>query len=357
MKTFLLFALSCLASAQTIAINCGGSAVGSFAADEFFSANTTAYTNSAMGPNELSTLRFGLNFTYSIPLANGFYTATMEFVEPDKTAAGQRLFTVSVNGLSTQQLDIFKLTGGENLPYSLTVPAIVTNGQLTLQFVGIAGQNAIVNSITVQPFAPAQQTQAIPAFVDQEVPAGTIDGTNAVFTLANTPSPAASLQLFRNGVLQKAGTDYALSGAVITFQTGSIPMPGSGGNPADLLLASYRIAGAQSPNTSTIARAGATFVHPLQVRNSQQVRVWQGDMMPPTTHVLSTQIADGAYVNADGEVCVYSWLGVFGIDEPVPQWSGIQRNSIDNSCLPEAVVNQLRASSALWAAWLASVGQ
>src|SRR5262245_26122168 len=38
-----------------------------------------------------------------------------------------------------------------------------------------------------------------PNFVDGESPAGVIDGVNSVFTLANAPNPAASLQLFRNG--------------------------------------------------------------------------------------------------------------------------------------------------------------
>lgn len=55
-------------------------------------------------------------------------------------------------------------------------------------------------------------------YSDAEVPTGTIDSANAVFTLAHTPSPAASLQLFRNGVLQRAGgVDYTLVTATITY--------------------------------------------------------------------------------------------------------------------------------------------
>jgi len=57
-------------------------------------------------------------------------------------------------------------------------------------------------------------------FADTEVPSGTINGANAVFTLANAPSPAASLELFLNGVLQRpAGVDYTLSGLTITYVT------------------------------------------------------------------------------------------------------------------------------------------
>jgi hypothetical protein len=73
------------------------------------------------------------------------------------------------------------------------------------------------------------------AFHDLETPGGALDGNNATFTLAEAPSPAASLLLFRNGLLQKPGGDYTLSGATITFAAGSVPQPG------DLLAASYRV--------------------------------------------------------------------------------------------------------------------
>jgi len=70
--------------------------------------------------------------------------------------------------------------------------------------------------------------------VDQESPAGDLDGTNAVFTLASAPSPAAGLILFRNGIVQKRGVDYNLAGNTITFIPEAIPQSG------DILLAWYR---------------------------------------------------------------------------------------------------------------------
>lgn len=72
-------------------------------------------------------------------------------------------------------------------------------------------------------------------FVDMEIPAGTLNGLNAQFTLSSAPVPALSLHLYRNGILQRAGTDYTLDGALVTFVSGAIPQPG------DILLASYRI--------------------------------------------------------------------------------------------------------------------
>jgi len=72
-------------------------------------------------------------------------------------------------------------------------------------------------------------------FVDGEVPAGTVDGNNAVFQLGNIPNPLASLTLFRNGLLLKQGSDYTLTGNQVTFASNALPQAN------DVLLASYRL--------------------------------------------------------------------------------------------------------------------
>jgi hypothetical protein len=64
------------------------------------------------------------------------------------------------------------------------------------------------------------------AFADAEVPAGTMDGSNATFTVAAAPSPAASLQLFKNGALLTITRDYTLSGSTITLFGTAIPQSG-----------------------------------------------------------------------------------------------------------------------------------
>jgi hypothetical protein len=73
-------------------------------------------------------------------------------------------------------------------------------------------------------------------FHDAEVPSGTINGVNAVFTLQTAPNPVQSLQLAVNGVMQKPGVDFTLSSATITFLAGAIPQGG------DELLSWYRSA-------------------------------------------------------------------------------------------------------------------
>jgi hypothetical protein len=81
----------------------------------------------------------------------------------------------------------------------------------------------------------------LPLYSDAETPGGTIDGLNTAFTLAFAPSPIASLILFRNGLLQVHGFDYAIAGNAVTFFGGSIPQPG------DQLLASYRYGNPSNP--------------------------------------------------------------------------------------------------------------
>ena len=74
------------------------------------------------------------------------------------------------------------------------------------------------------------------SFVDNEIPTGTINGVNAVFTLASTPV-AGSVHLYKNGMRMTPGTgnDFTISGSTITFESGAIPLTN------DTLLADYRI--------------------------------------------------------------------------------------------------------------------
>ena len=70
-------------------------------------------------------------------------------------------------------------------------------------------------------------------FADNETPTGSINGSNVTFTLAHTPSPAASLNCFENGVQQRAGgADFTLATATMTY--GAAPPTGA------TLICNYR---------------------------------------------------------------------------------------------------------------------
>jgi len=81
----------------------------------------------------------------------------------------------------------------------------------------------------------------LPQFSDGEIPTGTINGSNTTFTLAFTPSPATSLELYLNGLRMDQGVDYTISGSIISFIPAATPQPG------DLLLASYRYGNPSNP--------------------------------------------------------------------------------------------------------------
>jgi hypothetical protein len=125
-----------------------------------------------------------------------------------------------------------------------------------------------------------------PNFVDGDTPAGLVDGANTAFTLSGVPSPAASLTMYRNGMLQKPLQDFTLSGNQIQFVTAAAPQPG------DTLLASYRLAGGAtgapqlypSPqvlcsglgaatNSSTLASVGTCTIQPGLLTAGDRVEI------------------------------------------------------------------------------------
>jgi hypothetical protein len=71
-----------------------------------------------------------------------------------------------------------------------------------------------------------------------EVPQGTVNGSNRVFTITSAPVPASSLTLALNGAIMRAGVgeDFVLSGSTITYSTSQIPQVG------DTHVASYTVA-------------------------------------------------------------------------------------------------------------------
>jgi len=74
-------------------------------------------------------------------------------------------------------------------------------------------------------------TGTSPNFSDNEVPSGTINGSNVTFTLLHTPL-TGTLHLYYNGLRQTPTSDYSIVGSVITLVSAPIP--------TDVLLADYK---------------------------------------------------------------------------------------------------------------------
>ena len=152
-------------------------------------------------------------------------------------------------------------TGGTSAPAqeSDIVGLIADLGARPLKGPGFAaGRVAVVNPLGALESASGNATDCVhvdgssgpcggsqPSFVDGDSPAGIVDGSNTSFTLSAVPNPAASLAVYRNGMLQKTGQDYTPTGSTIQFAAAAAPQPG------DTLLASYRLIGAD-PGTPQI---------------------------------------------------------------------------------------------------------
>jgi hypothetical protein len=101
-------------------------------------------------------------------------------------------------------------------------------------------ENALADCV-VYPYTPLGLS--ISAIVG-ESPSGTINSSNTSFGLAIIPNPAASLMVFRNGLVLRQGVDYTLSGSAISMV--SAPQAASGSTAADWLYAIYRTDGSSA---------------------------------------------------------------------------------------------------------------
>ncbi len=126
--------------------------------------------------------------------------------------------------------------------YGTNAVAVVDQNGLLETAVGNLGDCLFVDGTT----GPCTSGLILPTFINGEVPGGLVNGLNATFTLANTPS-GTSLLLFRNGILLQAGTDYALTGSTVQFASGAIPQP------QDTLMATYRLDSGSSGSSGSPA--------------------------------------------------------------------------------------------------------
>lgn len=204
-------------------------------------------------------------------------------------------------------------------------PAPPSAGSITLSG-DAAGPASATTVVAVRgvPFAPAvpvdgqvyvwdsAQGAMVPrtingAYSDGEVPGGVIDGANRQFSLSQSPQPAASLLLYRNGILQRAGVDYSLSGQEITFCEVCTPVPG------DILQAYYRWAPSVpfgSQVLSVAGKAGAVTLDMGDIANLETAL----DGKAPLVHDHDARYPrlDGAYVNPSW-ISSLSWPKITGI--------------------------------------------
>lgn len=138
---------------------------------------------------------------------------------------------------------------------------------------------------------PCFDPSFLPTYSDGETPSGVVDGANTSFVLVGTPTPAQSLILFRNGMLQKQGFDYSLSGSSLQFLAGAGPQPG------DTLMAWYRMAPVNGIQGGSLTNASGGNLTALSTAMPQVVCSANGTQAAATTPVsLGTCTIPGGYL-------------------------------------------------------------
>jgi hypothetical protein len=227
-------------------VNSGGSLTG---LQNQINVLTTAITNMSSTVATLSTTVAGQQT--SISGLNTEVTSLSNSVTGLTNTVNALTTTITLNAAFVDAERPSGLVNGTNGSFTLSQTPSPT-GSLTLYRNGLiqangidytsAGQNITFMSTSIPKTGDILQafyrvigsSQSI-TFADSEIPSGTINGTNLVFTLAASPNPSKSLELFKNGVLLQQGGDYTVSGSTITFlNTAVTPQTG------DKLIADYR---------------------------------------------------------------------------------------------------------------------
>lgn len=125
----------------------------------------------------------------------------------------------------SEQLGSFLTSGGllnlgpeepsTGSPQADAQPAAVGGSQVLVTNAPSIGKALVATGTST---AEWQSTGGTISFIDSEVPAGTINGSNTNFTLANLPAPG-SLHLYKGGLRQRPTVDYTIVGQNITFVT------------------------------------------------------------------------------------------------------------------------------------------
>ncbi|GAQ79894.1 hypothetical protein KFL_000400380 [Klebsormidium nitens] len=189
-----------------------------YSADSFYvGGSTSTFTNllspapssisQSREPSIYAYARTGASFSYYFNLPLGSYQIELDFVEDNYSRAGQRVFTVAVQGVKAfPAIDIianstYTLSPASApapspadvytpAPYSLSTAASVSNGLLRIDFAGLNGTNATVSAIRV---APLVSTTKLTLAVDCGSAIDVISGNGVIFNADQNYSGGVAL--------------------------------------------------------------------------------------------------------------------------------------------------------------------
>lgn len=173
------------------------------------------------------------DFAVNNNTTGGIETSTGIRIKLDSTTDGYATIATGANGARVVSVKNANIASDAAIAFSKL--ASLTSGNI---LVGSAGN--VATSVTMSGDATIVASGAITLasnvikeadIVTEEIPSGTINGSNVTFTLANTPV-AGTVRVYLNGLRQRSGgNDYSISGVTITYTTA----PTTG----DILLCDY----------------------------------------------------------------------------------------------------------------------
>ena len=143
---------------NTVSINAGGPAAGSFTADRFFTSGSTYGNDATVDVSQIAsnppaaifgTERYGA-MKYTIPDRSGPQTVTLYFAETYVSGSGMRVFGVTINGTRVlADFDIYASAGGANRAISRTFTTTAdSSGNVLIEFIS-GTENPKINGIAV----------------------------------------------------------------------------------------------------------------------------------------------------------------------------------------------------------------
>ncbi|WP_162418554.1 PKD domain-containing protein, partial [Cyclobacterium roseum] len=153
--------------------------------------------------------RFGENFGYNFPIANGQYTVRVHMVENFHQGSGLRVFDILMEGeLAQDNLDLFALYGRGVLGI-IQNDVTVSDGELNLQFLA-STNNALIQAIEILPLTASSEKDILGFSVDGQISAETDLGAGTI------------------EVVMPSGTDLTALAPSFTLSNNATVTPASG---------------------------------------------------------------------------------------------------------------------------------
>jgi hypothetical protein len=161
-------------------------------------------------------------------IGQGASDTSFQTVGGDLTATAGGSFTIVSGAVDNAKINAAAAISLSKLASGSSAQIIVGDGSGVPTYVTMSGDATISNTGVLSLAATVLKEADV---VVQETPSGSINGTdgtdgNASFSLANTPIAGKEI-LHVNGVRQIRTVNYNISGASITFISGSIPRTGN----------------------------------------------------------------------------------------------------------------------------------